>query len=78
MNNTSNNGETNSTTYSPKTEKEKAEAYKLLDDFMKELARLQAFRELVAAKLSGREKGRKGYVHIDPDETASSSPNTEN
>ena len=46
--------------YSPQTGKEKAEAYKLLDDFMKELARLQAFRELVVAKLSEREKGRKG------------------
>jgi hypothetical protein len=33
--------------YTPKTEKEKEEAYKLLDDFLKALARRQAFREVV-------------------------------
>jgi hypothetical protein len=33
--------------YTPKTGKEKEEAYKLLDDFLKGLARRQAFREVV-------------------------------
>ena len=33
--------------YTPKTEEEKAEAFKLLDDFLSELAKQQAFRELV-------------------------------
>ena len=47
MTNTSRNTGSNSTPYSPKTEKEKAEAYRLLDDFLSELAKQQAFRELV-------------------------------
>ena len=50
----------NSTTYLPKTEKEKAEAYKLLDDFLNALARRQAFRELVAAKLVSDRPPEKG------------------
>jgi hypothetical protein len=35
------------TNYTPKTEKEKQEAYKLLNDFLKALARRQAFRKVV-------------------------------
>jgi hypothetical protein len=35
------------TNYTPKTKEEIAEAYKLLDDFLKALARRQAFREVV-------------------------------
>ena len=53
----------NSTPYSPQTEKEKEEAYKLLDDFLRELAKQQAFRELVvrhAANWKSSAQGKKG------------------
>ena len=33
--------------YTPKTEKEKARAYELWEDFQRELAKVNAFRELV-------------------------------
>jgi hypothetical protein len=36
----------------PKTKEEMAEAYKLLDDFRKALARQQAFREVVGKYIS--------------------------
>ena len=37
--------------YSPKTEKEKAEAYKLLDDFLRELAKRQALKNVLGKYL---------------------------
>ena len=43
--------------YIPKTEEEKAEAYKLLDDFLKALARRQAFREVVGKGRAGEPAG---------------------
>ena len=62
MTNTSRNTGSNSTPYSPKTEKEKAEAYRLLDDFLSELAKQQAFRELVvrhAAQYGEKKRSEK-------------------
>ena len=46
--------------YTPKTEEEKAVAFRLLDDFLRELAKQQAFRELVVrhAARYGEEKRR--------------------
>jgi hypothetical protein len=38
--------------YIPKTEEEIAEAYKLLDDFLRELAKRQAFKEVMGEHLS--------------------------
>jgi hypothetical protein len=51
MNNTSKNTEQNSTPYLPKTEQEQAEAFKLLDELERELAKEEAFREVVAQKI---------------------------
>ena len=37
--------------YTPKTEKEKEEAYKLLDDFLKELAKRKALMKVINSYL---------------------------
>jgi hypothetical protein len=49
----------NSTPYSPKTEHERQEAFRLLDEFEKELARQVAFREAVVESLAGRAVRRR-------------------
>jgi hypothetical protein len=43
--------------YIPKTEEEIAEAYKLLDDFLRELAKRQAFKEVIGKHLSETQEG---------------------
>ena len=65
MKNTSRNTGSNSTPYSPKTEEEKEEAYKLWEQFQDELAKVNAFRELVvrhaasnSSKSSPKDKGK--------------------
>jgi hypothetical protein len=53
MNNFANDSDPNSTPYLPKTEEEKAEAFRLLDELEKELARRAAFREVLVESLAG-------------------------
>ena len=54
MSNTSKNTEPISTFYLPNTTQEQAEAFKLLDELERELAKEEAFREVVAQKISKR------------------------
>jgi len=49
----------NSKPYSPKTEQERNEPFRLLDEFEKELARQVAFREAVVESLAGRAMRRR-------------------
>jgi hypothetical protein len=49
----SKNNEQDSTPYVPKTDEERNEAFRLLEELEKESARQQAFREALAQSLSG-------------------------
>ena len=63
MKNTSRNTGSNSMPYLPKTEKEKQEAFRLWHQFLDELAKQQAFPELVvrhAANWKSSTQGKKG------------------
>ena len=55
----------NSTPYSPKTEQERNEAFRLLDEFEKELARHVAFREAVVESLAGSAASRRATCWAD-------------
>ena len=70
MTNTSKATGNKSTTYSPKTEEEKAEAYRLWHEFLSELAKQQAFRELVvrhAAQYAEDNRRSSGQGEKGPD-----------
>ena len=66
---TSPNTGSKSMTYSPKTGKEKDEAYKLLDDFLRELARGQALRGALVGNLSAQGQARKQKQKKSPTNT---------
>ena len=73
MSTTSNNTGKKSTPYLPQTSAEKEEAFRLLDEFERELAKEEALRQVLSEKLPRRKRSRSELKPENP-ESGSSEP----